>query len=110
MLQFLLSGTLVVTKCVRWAQMRKEVALRFCSAVEPYIAMVLQDWGVSSGGEDAEARSSVLLQVPSSLLYLSSCFLSIGNAIRYIRLGLLANMRLWRFRHTLVISVVLNRR
>ena len=37
--------------------------MRFCAAVEPYIAMVLQDWGVSSGGEDAEARSSVLLQV-----------------------------------------------
>jgi hypothetical protein len=48
-------------------QVRKEVALRFCSAVEPYVAMVLRDWEVSSGAEDAEARSSVLLQVPLSL-------------------------------------------
>lgn len=44
-------------------QVRKDIALRFCSAVEPYIAMALQEWVAASASTDAEKRSEVLLQV-----------------------------------------------
>jgi len=44
-------------------QMPKELALRFCAAVEPYMASALSDWAAGSSAQDAETRSTALLQV-----------------------------------------------
>lgn len=48
-------------------QMPKELALRFCTAVEPYVASALSEWAAGSTSQDAETRSTALLQVHPSL-------------------------------------------
>lgn len=47
-------------------QMPKELALRFCAAAEPYMSSALSDWAAASASQDAETRSTALLQVCAS--------------------------------------------
>jgi hypothetical protein len=42
-------------------QVQKELAFRFCVAVEPFMSTILTDWAVATAIKDAEARSSNLL-------------------------------------------------
>jgi hypothetical protein len=43
-------------------QVQKKLAERFCTAVKPHMASVLQEWASSGAGESLDARSSELLQ------------------------------------------------